>query len=96
MRTGFSKVGLCVGAVYTIVAVRLLMQGLQGGTFSGVDLLTAAFPWSYIAALVVPRGDQMSPVFIEAGVVLNVVLFYLWGSAWESWWRRRDRAGRDQ
>ncbi len=95
MRTRFSTLGLFMAAAYAAVAVGLLAQGLQVGTFSGVYWLIAAFPWSYIVAAVLPSG-QMTPAMIGAGVLLNVALFYWWGRAWESWWRGRRGEGHGQ
>ena len=81
-----SKVGIAISIAYIGAAIALLMQGSRDETFSGVYWMTAAFPWSYSAALVLGSHGGGS-IMIVIGISLNLAISYCWGSAWESWWR---------
>ena len=81
-----SKVGVGVAIAYAGLALALVVRGSAAETFSGVYWIIAAFPWSYIAALL-SASRPISVVIILVGILLNIVIAYFWGSAWESWWR---------
>lgn len=84
-----SSVGLALSVVYLAVAIRLLVRGATAPpteTFAGIYWYIAAFPWS-LAVNWIGSGDLMVRGIIIAGVFVNVVLSYLWGTAWQRWWK---------